>query len=76
MKEGRCFKCHKTGHMSRDHKGNAPYEDKKATDSTKKFDGFKKMAHTARAMIRNLVTDMDEDERKKAFEGMIKDADF
>ena len=73
MKEGRCFRCHKTGHIASDHEGNALFVKKQGT-STQKFD--KKTAHTTRAMIRNLVADLEEEEKKKMFEGMLEDADF
>ena len=75
MKEGRCFRCSKIGHVAKDHDGNTPYT-VKSNDSNKKFDGVKKTAHTTRAMIRNLVADLGEEDKKEIFDGMMKDADF
>ena len=40
-----------------------------------KYEG-KKTANTTRAMIRNLVTGMEKEEKDKLFENMMNDEDF
>ena len=34
------------------------------------------MANTARALIRNLILDMEKEEKDKLFENILKDQDF
>jgi hypothetical protein len=83
MQERRCFHCHKIGHFARECRSkqtsaqnSKPSYVKPNTNYVKKYDGFKKTASTARAMIRNLVEDMDEEEKEKLIEEVVKDQDF
>ena len=41
-----------------------------------KYKGYKKTANMAQAMIRNLVADMDDDEKEKLLKDMEKDQGF
>ena len=41
-----------------------------------KYKAIKKTANTARAMIRNLVADMDDDKKEKLLKDMEKDQGF
>jgi Retrotransposon gag protein len=78
IRENRCFKCHKIGHISRNcRSGQQPNVTARATDERAlvKYEG-KKTANTARAMIRNLVAEMDKEEKDKLFEKMMNDEDF
>ena len=72
FKENQCFNCHRIGHRARDcqspKQDNQTYEDK--------YKGIKKTANTARAMIRNLVVDMDDDEKEKLLKDIEKDQGF
>src|SRR5271155_3792657 len=71
-----CFKCHRVGHISRNCRSgqNNPTRpnDERALV---KYEG-KKTANTTRAMIRNLVADMEKEEKDKLFETMMTDEDF
>ena len=40
-----------------------------------KYEG-KKMANTARALIQNLVSDMEKEEKDKLFKNILEDQDF
>ena len=40
-----------------------------------KYEG-KKMANTARTLIRNLISDMEKEEKDKLFENILEDQDF
>ena len=55
MKEGRCFKCRKQGHLSRDCPGERPAEEPK-----KKWDGKSAAAH-----IRALIAGLSQEEKDK-----------
>ena len=55
MKEGRCFKCKKQGHLSRDCPGEKTVEEPK-----KKWDGKSAAAH-----IRALIAGMSQEEKDK-----------
>jgi hypothetical protein len=67
FQENQCFNCHKIGHKAREccSKG-----------ETNKYNGFKKTASTAKAMIRNLVADMDTEEKEKLIEEITEKQDF
>ena len=76
IRENRCFKCHKIGHISRNCRSGQnntvkPNEER----SLVKYEG-KRMANTARAIIRNLVAEMEKEEKDKLFENMMNDEDF
>jgi Retrotransposon gag protein len=82
MKENRCFNCHKIGHRAKDcrskkqgtsrqEEGSKPNDERAVV----KYDG-KKTANTTRALIRNLVADMEKEEKDKLFENMLEDQDF
>ena len=70
--ENWCFNCHKIGHWARDCR--TPKQDNQTNED--KYKGYKKTANTARAMIRNLVADMDDDEKEKLLKDMEKDQGF
>ena len=86
MKENRCFNCHIIGHRAKDCRkktqGNVP-KNNTISDEGKsnnersliKYEG-KKMANTARALIQNLVSDMEKEEKDKLFENILEDQDF
>ena len=61
--------------MARDHDGGR-IPPPKTTETNKKFEGVKKTPYTARAIIRSVVADMEEEDKKKVFDGMMEDADF
>ena len=65
MKEGRCFKCKKTGHMGKD----CPTNERK-NEEKKKMDGKMMYAH-----VRSLMKELDEDE-KEEFMKEAEDAGF
>ena len=73
--ENRCFGCHKVGHRVKDcqskQQATKPSEEKAVV----KYKG-KKTANTAREMIRNLVADMEKEEKDKLFENMMTNEDF
>ena len=85
MKENRCFNCHKIGHRSRNCRQKNPGSTSKIETvnelkqnnerSLIRYEG-KKMANTARALIRNLVGDMEKEEKDKLFEDILEDQDF
>ena len=57
MKEGKCFKCRKLGHLAKDCPSNP---NKKKEEEPKKWQGKKLYSH-----IRNIYQDMDEDEKEE-----------
>ena len=69
MQENRCFNCHKIGHRAKDCRS-------KPSNDQNKFNGIKKTATTARAMIRNLTADMDDEEKRKLLENIVEDEGF
>jgi hypothetical protein len=76
FRENRCFKCHKIGHISRNcRSGSQPANRSNEERGVVKYEG-KKTANAARAMIRNLVGDMEKEEKDKLFENMMNDEDF
>jgi len=73
MKERRCFECHKIGHQAKDCRSkpnNTP------GTSNDKYQGIKKTATTARAMIRNILQEMDDEEKEKLLEEKELSQDF
>ena len=70
--ENRCFNCHKIGHRARDCR--SPKQNNQTNED--KYRGYKKTANTARAMIRSLVADMDDNEKEKLLKDMEKDQGF
>ena len=64
MKERRCFNCHKIGHNARDCR---------SKNEGSQYNGVKKTAATTRAMIRNLVKDMDDGEKSKLLEEVVEE---
>ena len=74
FKENQCYmyNFHKIGHKARDcwssRQDNQTNEDK--------YKGIKKTANTAWAMIRNLVVDMDDEEKEKLLKDMEWDQGF
>ena len=86
MKENRCFNCHIIGHRAKDcrkktqgnsSKSNTTSDEGKPNieRSLIKYEG-KKMANTARALIQNLISDMEKEEKDKLFENILEDQDF
>jgi len=76
VRENRCFKCHKIGHISRNCRSGQNNAAKPSEErSLVKYDG-KRTANTTRAMIRNLVAGMEKEEKDKLFENMMTDEDF
>ena len=76
MRENRCFKCHKIGHISRNCRSGQNITAKPTEErALVKYEG-KKTANTTRALIRNLVADMEKEEKDKMFENMMTDEDF
>jgi hypothetical protein len=74
-KENRCFGCHKIGHQVKNCRTRQQTTKPNEEKALVKYEG-KKMANTARAMIRNLVADMEKEEKDKLFENMMTDEDF
>ena len=72
FKENWCYNCHKIGHKAREcwspRQVNQTNEDK--------YKGIKKTATMAQAMIRNLVADMDDEEKEKLLKDMEQDQGF
>ena len=64
--------------MAKDHdEGTIPNSSKHSThNNNNKFKNIKKTAHMTRAMIRNLVADLNEEDKAKVFEGIMEDAGF
>jgi hypothetical protein len=76
IRENRCFKCHKIGHISRNCRSRQDNTAKPNEErALVKYEG-KKTANTTRAMIRNLVAEMEKEEKDKLFENMMNDEDF
>ena len=86
MKENRCFNCHIIGHRAKDcHKKTQGNSSKNNTTSDEgktnnkrslvKYEG-KKTANTARALIQNLIADMEKEEKDKLFKNILDDQDF
>jgi hypothetical protein len=69
MMKGRCFRCHKIGHMIWE----CPNKERKTNQTSQKFGGYKKTANTARAQIQNLITDMDPEEKDKLYENILEE---
>jgi len=64
MAKGRCFGCDEIGHLVRD----CPKKERKPNQN---FGGYKKTAKTARAQIRNLIADMEPEEKEKLYEDFV-----
>ena len=86
MKENWCFNCHKIEHRAKDcrqknqgdfSKANTTNNKMKTNNerSLVKYKG-KKTANTAQALIQNLVTDVEKEEKDKLFENILVDHDF
>src|SRR5277367_409561 len=75
MKENRCFGCHKVGHRVKDCQSKQQITTPNEEKAVVKYEG-KKTANTARVMIRNLVADMEKEEKDKLFENMITNKDY
>jgi hypothetical protein len=73
FEEKRCFNCHRTGHQARNCR--SPRQTGDNTNANK-YQGFKKTATTARAMIRSLVADMEPTEKEELWKHMESDMDF
>src|SRR5271168_1707646 len=71
IRENCCFNCHRVGH--RVDKCRVPKQD---NDNTRKFDNVPKTPNATKAMIRGLLTEMKEEEKKQVLEDLITDADF
>jgi hypothetical protein len=71
MDENRCFNCHRIGHRAKDCRS-----PKQGGSNIDKYNGIKKTATTARAMIRSLVADMEDTEKAELWKNMEKDMDF
>ena len=69
MQENRCFNCHKIGHRAKDCRS-------KPNNNQTKFNGIKKTVTTARAMIRNLVVDMDDKEKEELLNKIVEEEGF
>lgn len=76
MRENRCFNCHQIGHRSKDCRSPKQNDNAQPSNEVGKYLGVKKTAVTARAMIRNLVADMDEEEKEKLWQDMNSEQDF
>src|SRR5271156_5742738 len=74
-KENRCFGCHKVGHQVKNCRSKQQTTKPNEEKAVVKYEG-KKTANTARGLIRNLVADMEKEEKDKLFENMITDEDF
>jgi len=76
VRENRCFKCHRVGHISRNCRSGQNNTAKPNNERAMvKYEG-KKTANATRAVIRNLVADMEKEEKDKLFENMMTDEDF
>jgi hypothetical protein len=85
MKENRCFGCHRVGHRAKNCRQKNPGSSSRIETvnepktnnerSLVRYEG-KKTANTARALIRNLVADMEKEEKDKLFENILEDQDF
>ena len=69
MQENQCFNCHKIGHRAKDCRS-------KLNNDQTKFNGIKKTATTARAMIRNLVVDMDDKDKEELLNKIVEEEGF
>ena len=69
MQENQCFNCHKIGHRAKDCRS-------KLNNDQTKFNGIKKTATTARAMIRNLVADMDDKDKEELLNKIVEEEGF
>ena len=69
MQENWCFNCHKIGHRAKDCRS-------KPSNNQTKFNGIKKTATTARAMIRNLVADMDDKDKEELLNKIVEEEGF
>ena len=74
MKENKCFNCHRMGHRASECR--SPKQNNYRTNDQNKFQGIKKTATTARAMIRSLVADMEEDETTTLLDSICGEQDF
>ena len=72
MKERRCFTCHQTGHISRYCRSGGRTPD----SNQNKYQGIKKTASTAHAMICNLVGEMEQEEKEKLLEDITTEQNF
>ena len=82
MKENWCFNYHKIGHRAKDYRqkkqGTSGQEEGSKSNDERaiiKYDR-KKIANTAQALIQNLVTDMEKEEKDKLFKNILEDQDF
>jgi len=71
IRENRCFNCHRIGHRA--DKCRVPKQD---NNDNRKFDNILKTPSTTKAMIRSLLTEMKEEEKKQVLEELITDLDF
>ena len=69
MQENWCFNCHKIRQRAKDCRS-------KPNNDQTKFNGIKKTATTARAMIRNLVADMDDKDKEELLNKIVEEEGF
>src|SRR5271156_328917 len=74
--ENHCFKCHRVGHISRNCRSGQNNTAKPTEErALVKYEG-KKTANATRAVIRNLVANMEKEKKDKLFEKMMTNEDF
>ena len=69
MQENWCFNCHKIGHRAKDCRS-------KLNNDQTKFNGIKKTVPMARAMIRNLVADIDDKDKEELLNKIVGEEGF